>query len=1296
MQLKKYPLLLCLWVLGLPSALQASEIGERKEMEADRSSSSPQNRFYTACKDGDANIVQQLLAAKNDKNEQRIDPNLADEESRSPFWIACREGHNQVVDLLLAATNDKNEQHIDANLANKNGATPLYIACHNGHDKVVQQLLAAKNDKNEQRIHANLAQKDGATPLLIACQNGHEKVVQQLLAAKNNKNEQRIDANLAANGGYTPLYIACHQGHEKVVQQLLAAKNHKNEQCIHANLADENGFTPFYLACQKGHDKVVQQLLVAKNDKNEQRIDANLTDNDGATPLLIACQKGHDKVVEQLLAAKNDKSKQRIDANLADKNGVTPLWIACQKGHDKVVEQLLAAKNDKNEQRIDANLADNDGATPLLVACQKGHDKVVQQLLAAKNDKNEQCIDANLADEDGFTPLYVACQKGHDKVVQQLLAAKDGKNKQRIDASLADEDGFTPFYLACQHGHDKVVQQLLAAKNDQGKQRIDAKLADKDGWSPLYVACHQGHDKVVQQLLSAKDDKKEQRIDANLADNDGATPFLIACQKGHDKVLQQLLAAKNDKNEQRIDANLAKKNGATPLYIACYKGHEKVVQQLLAANNDQGKQRIDANLAKKNGCTPFYIACENGHEKVVGLLLVAKNDQDKQRIDANLAKKNGTTPLLIACQKGHAKVVGLLLVAKNDLGKQRIDANLVRKKGWTLLYIACKHGHDKVVQQLLAAKNDKNEQRIHANRTTHGPTPLDIVYIKMEETQEFELWHRYSSIWDMLVAKGGRFNRKVAQKGQIPKKPGIDKFGSQKPKPQTTPIEQQENHTHKKDTMLSHSERGKLAFKTRKGNTHTNPNKPMHGLHNAQLNGTNPQETSQQVHTLLNASAAEIEEHKEGLDEPLADNTSFLFSTHTNPNAAISEAVRENDLDGIVVPQGGIPNLGNTCYANAGSQILVPLLPAILPKKKLKETQAEALRAGFQELLSNITRKKATKLSMTSLLTAYSHCHFPEFEEGMYRQHDAQAFLHLGFDKMGVVPSVAITTQPVLHITDRMQSKTTHSYNDYLLRTSQTEAGHFYQLVLPSTATNTPNKPISLQNLLHQQDTLLSNITEPKALSLQQYFAHFQQHLLQKEEKSSLNALPTYKKEDSIEFALRHLEPITQIFTVRGFHTDEKQVQQWIEHRTLRRNDNQETNKIPSYELQLPCTQNYTYHVTGPYVLFHLKLFAHHLATNIITKKDMVILPERTLVLPTSESNTATFHFAGAVMHRGPYGSGHYVAYRPTSTTEWALFDDATVTLMSLDTVLQHIKDKKGGFVPYLLLYKKSEANAKS
>ena len=326
---------------------------------------------------------------------------------------------------------------------------------------------------------------------------------------------------------------------------------------------------------------------------------------------------------------------------------------------------------------------------------------------------------------------------------------------------------------------------------------------------------------------------------------------------------------------------------------------------------------------------------------------------------------------------------------------------------------------------------------------------------------------------------------------------------------------------------------------------------------------------------------------------------------------------------------------------------------------------------------------------MTSLLTAYSNCHFPEFEEGMYRQHDAQAFLHLGFDKMGVTSSLAITTQPTIHIAGLMKNGSKSSHSDYFVGEPQTEAGHFYQLVLPPTS----NKLISLQNLLHQQDTLLSNLTEPKSFTVGQYFAHFQQKPLQAKEKICLNMLPTYKKEDNIEFALRYLEPITQIFTIRGFRTDQKQVQQWIEERTLRRNDNQDTNHIPSYEIQLPCTQNYTYHVTGPYVLFHLKLFAHNLATNTITKKDIVILPERTLVLPTSKSKTATFHFAGAVMHRGPYGSGHYVAYRPISATQWALFDDAKVTPMSLDVVLQRIQNKTGGFVPYLLLYKQDKPN---
>jgi len=250
----------------------------------------------------------------------------------------------------------------------------------------------------------------------------------------------------------------------------------------------------------------------------------------------------------------------------------------------------------------------------------------------------------------------------------------------------------------------------------------------------------------------------------------------------------------------------------------------------------------------------------------------------------------------------------------------------------------------------------------------------------------------------------------------------------------------------------------------------------------------------------------------------------------------------------------------------------------------------------------------------------------------------------------------------------------------------QTTEDYFYQIILPEERTN--QKSIPLQALLKQQDTLSkSDTTNPIALNLNHYFQHFGKKVLTQKEKTILNSLPTYNKQDSCQEAFKQLEAITKIFSTRQFIVGQMQIKPWIENRTLRRNV--EGNNKTTYEIQLLSIHCYDYQVTGNYVLFHLKLFVHNLKTGQTSKKDITVIPDKTLQLLTNDNKLALFDLAGIIMHRGPYGYGHYISYRPISKLYWACFNDNEVTPMNLETVLNQIKTKMDDFVPYVLLYKK-------
>jgi len=67
---------------------------------------------------------------------------------------------------------------------------------------------------------------------------------------------------------------------------------------------------------------------------------------------------------------------------------------------------------------------------------------------------------------------------------------------------------------------------------------------------------------------------------------------------------------------------------------------------------------------------------------------------------------------------------------------------------------ACYFGQVKVVKLLL----NNNKFDIHA-KNKDEKTSLDWVYLGMKETKNAEKREQYSAIWDMLIKRGGKFNK---------------------------------------------------------------------------------------------------------------------------------------------------------------------------------------------------------------------------------------------------------------------------------------------------------------------------------------------------------------------------------------------------------------------------------------------------------------------------------------------------------------------------------------------------------
>ncbi|GMH62956.1 hypothetical protein TrST_g9899 [Triparma strigata] len=216
---------------------------------------------------------------------------------------AAEGGDANKVQELLAAGADVNYSKVK-----KNGCTPLYIAAQNGHLDVVQALVDARADVNKAMA------VDGCTPLYVAAFNGHLDVVQALVAGKANVNKAKTD-------GWTPLRVANHYNHTSIVACLKSAAATNNSALVDAaergdtnkvgellaagadvNYSKEGneGRTALYKAALNGHLDVVQALVAAEADVNKAK-------TDGWTPLRVANHFNHTSIAACLKSAGADE-----------------------------------------------------------------------------------------------------------------------------------------------------------------------------------------------------------------------------------------------------------------------------------------------------------------------------------------------------------------------------------------------------------------------------------------------------------------------------------------------------------------------------------------------------------------------------------------------------------------------------------------------------------------------------------------------------------------------------------------------------------------------------------------------------------------------------------------------------------------------------------------------------------------------------------------------------------------------------------------------------------------------------
>ena len=404
-----------------------------------------------ASKNGNAAIIEQLVAAGVDPNDPRQSVNAGE----TPLMHAARSGQVEAVRALVRAGADLDAQE------RWNGQSALMWAAAEGHVPVVETLIAADAD-----IHAR--SNSGTNPLLFAVRKGNGAAVRALLAAGADVNGRRPD-------GATPLLVAVINGHEDLVDLLLQRGADPNA---------EGGSTRL---TAKGVRAQPIPFEIRKLGYSERESEGIVRGNIFGRPLQAAVHVANWHISDQFISVNIDRLRvlRALLAHGADVNGRNsmeePRWSGARyrRHMTGATALMLAAKAaDVEVMRLlldhgaDPTINTEDDITPLMAASgiswASNQDRAseAQVLEAVRLLVEELGADVNAVSGVGETAMHAAAYRGANRVVQYLfdrgakldVVALDGRTPLRVADGVEYGNSFAA------HPHTAVLLRELGAR----------------------------------------------------------------------------------------------------------------------------------------------------------------------------------------------------------------------------------------------------------------------------------------------------------------------------------------------------------------------------------------------------------------------------------------------------------------------------------------------------------------------------------------------------------------------------------------------------------------------------------------------------------------------------------------------------------------------------------------------------------------------------------------------------------------------------------------------------------------